>query len=851
MEQNAKALARTWGAYIAMAGTITLTNPLAVLAASPVNTMNDGRIVQDGTYFNTPDGVTTFTNSGTGGLWVRGNTTIRGLEVDNNGALTNNGGNLHFWAPGSVVRVDGNINVSGVLNGQGTYLGNGGRVFIDSAYLYQGGHIYANGNNGGLVQMNVGSATFAPGSSVEAKGFGGNGGVIAINSDGLVNISSQALLDSSGRVAGSFDSNLINIEGGTIYNAGILRADGVVAAQATAGSRGGTIRLVATGNTNLNQVNAALDDATKVPTTDPVKTATVSTTEAQQWKTSIAGRTAMDDGDIVIDAQPSTIGTLSAVGSRGLIADNNDTIQDSTSRAGDGGTISLTAMGSVLNKGTVTVSGGDGLFGTVSNNGGNGGTIAVIAKDNIFNGSIPQAGYRAHFLANGGRGGRALGSGSLLQNASNGGTGGLMAFGYNGQMLNSGVVQATGGAGGAALATTGGNGGQGGLLVLSGNANPTGNGYLDANGGRGGDGLPGGSGGMAGTIVSPIPGTLRNTQIAFQVNGGNGTTLGQPAPAQFGAARPLTQQTSENELLTHGENLILLTRNVTNGLRAAELSQRAESATMRSVRDPNGTGAAAQEILRKDAMDSKLPYRNFIIGSSADTLRINLNRQPVFMIQGSEVDLSKLNTLTVFNDGYTTNTFEWDTGHSDTITGGRISLLATGDIENGTGLSTIGQIAGGSINLASKGNINNFDILFTSDFNDGKGIHGGSIMLNAVKNITNYGFRPINSSGGLIGGTQRYNANGNIMNLGDFMAIAYGTTQNIPQIGGNINIRAGQQFTNGNEVFNPCTIQASAVANNQGYGGFISLRAQTIDDGFGTTEVNGSLKNGTVVSSSP
>lgn len=862
MQQDAKALAKRWGVYIAMAGSITLATPLPLLAAQPINTVNDGRIVKGGEYYNTPDGKTTFVNSGSGGLWVQNGVTVRGLEANADGSLTNNGGTLHFLAPGSVVRIDGKVDVSGVLNGQGSYLGNGGRVFVDSAYLYQSGQIYANGANGGLVQMNVGSALLAPGSSIEAKGFGGNGGAIAINSDGAVNIARQAVLDSSGRVAGSFDSNLINIEGGAIYNAGILRADGVVPEPATgesiSGTRGGTIRLVASGNTNLNQVVSAIDDAAKTPATDAVQTATVSAAEAQQWKSAASNLVSTQDGSIVIEApctQNPTGGVLSAVGSRGLVADNNDSIQDATQRAGDGGTISLNAMNHVINRGKVTASGGDGLLGSNSVNGGNGGTIAVIANGNIINSMDTQTGYRGRFTANGGRGGRSLNSGSLLTSASKGGNGGLLAFGYNGQMVNQGVIQAaggTGGAGGSALTlSNGGTGGQGGLLVLSGNGNPTGNGYLDANGGWGGSGLVGGNGGLAGTIVSPVPNKLGNTQIAFQADGGPGASLGQAPPPLFGQVHPLTQTTAENELLTHGENLILLTRNITGGLRLADLGDRAEAARIRSVVDPNGTGVAAQEIIAKDANDSTSPYRNLLVGSSADNLQLLLNREPVFNLQEAGINLSRLNTLTVLNDGYTTNTFEWDLGSDSHMTGGRISMLATGDIENGTGLTTSGQLSGGSINLASKTTIRNFDLLLTGNANDGKGIHGGSLMLNASQNLNNAGFRLIETSGGVIGGTQRFNANGNFLNLGDLISTAFNTASDIPITGGNIHVRAGQLFQNGNDNFGPVFVHANAMANNDGYGGYIGIHAQTIDNTQGQIEVNGSLQNGTVVTGSP
>ena len=856
MQQDANALAKRWGIYIAMAGSITLATSLPMLAAQPVNTMNDGRIVKGGEYYNTADGKTTFTNSGSGGLWVQEGVTVRGLEANANGNQTNNGGTLHFLAPGSVVRIDGKVDVSGVLSGNGGYLGDGGKVFVDSAFLYQSGHIYANGNNGGLVQMNVGSAVFAPGSSIEAKGFGGNGGAIAINSDGLVKISNRALLDSSGRVAGTFDSNLINIEGGAIYNAGILRADGVVptsASGAIPGTRGGTIRLVATGNTNLNQMASALNDAANVSSNDPVQTATISQTQAQQLKTSANLMRIAQDGSIVNEAPSSqnpTGGLISATGSQGPVADNNDYIQDSTQRAGDGGTISLTAMNHVTNRGKVTASGGDGLLGDTSTNGGNGGAIVVLANGSIINSQDTQSGYRGRYNANGGRGGKSLNT----TPASTGGNGGLLAFSYGDQMINSGVIQAIGGVGGAGGSAptvgTGGTGGQGGLIVLSGNANPIGGGYLDANGGWGGSGLVGGNGGLAGTIVAPVPNQLSHGQIAFQSDGGKGASLGQSTPSPIGQTRPLNQITAENELLTHGENLILLTRNE-GGLRKFTLRDRAESAKIRSVLDPKGLGVASREIAAKEAPGTTLPYRNLIIGSSANDLSLVLNREPVFITPDSEVNLYRLNTLTVLNNGYTTNTFGWSVGDLTHQTGGRISILATGDIENGTGFNTSGRLSGGSINLASKTNISNYDVLGTSNPNDGTGVHGGSLMLNARQSLFNAGFRTISTSGGMIGGTQRFNANGDFLNLGDFYSIAYNTAPGTPITGGNIHVRAGTVYQGGSDDYNPVFVQANAMSNNQGYGGYVSIHAQTVDNTLSQIEANGSQQNGTVITGSP
>lgn len=165
---------------------------------------------------------------------------MRGLEANTNGTLNNNGGTLHLYAPDNVVRVDGNIDVNALRNSQGAYLGNGGKVFVDSAYLFQNGNIFANGVNGGLVQVNVVGMTLGAGVQIQAKGSTGAGGTVAINSSGPVDLRRGSVIDTSGKVLGSLASNLINVEGSLVNNEGTLRADGV-------NSRGGSIRLVASG----------------------------------------------------------------------------------------------------------------------------------------------------------------------------------------------------------------------------------------------------------------------------------------------------------------------------------------------------------------------------------------------------------------------------------------------------------------------------------------------------------------------------------------------------------------------------------------------------------------------------
>ncbi len=249
----------------------------SVPVSGPINSTNDGRVVQGGQYYNTPDSKTTFVNSGGGGLWIKSGSNVRGLEVNNAGSLTGNGGFLHFYAPGQVVRVDGGINVNALSRG-GTFVGNGGKVLVQAAFFEQNGTITANGLNGGFMQFNVGTALFTPNSVTAARGVDGAGGVINILASGAVDIQGEtvvdgenintvrALVDASGQVIGTFDTAVVNIEGSLVNIDGIVRANGLaveIADAGAVGSRGGTVRIVASGNTDLDCADCALSTATQ------------------------------------------------------------------------------------------------------------------------------------------------------------------------------------------------------------------------------------------------------------------------------------------------------------------------------------------------------------------------------------------------------------------------------------------------------------------------------------------------------------------------------------------------------------------------------------------------------------
>jgi hypothetical protein len=402
---------------VLMALTVSLV-PVAGFAAGPVNTVNNGPVINGGDYFNTATGKTTFSNTAGTGLWLKSGSNLRGAEVNASGGLTNNGGTFLLQAPGQTVRLDGNIDVRAIRDGSGQYLGDGGKVFVDAAYLFQKGNIYASGYNGGLVQFNVDSATINSGARIEARGEGSasthypptnltvpRGGTISINSKGPVDIRHNAFLDTSG---GESD---INIEGSVVNMEGVLKSTGT-------DFDGGTIRLVSAGQTNLVPTQAAILSAT----TNGLFTAA----ESAVLNTRLTSLAANHEGDIVVSA-------ADAVNPRGRLSTQ---------------TAILAARRNIENGGWISA---DGLSPTVDTPLLNGGVVSLNAGSTITNT------------------GRISASGGGVVGNPNQGSAGIIALSYKDAMSNTGAIVAT------SRYTFG-----GGLIDFSGPVNPTGNGTVAA-----------------------------------------------------------------------------------------------------------------------------------------------------------------------------------------------------------------------------------------------------------------------------------------------------------------------------------------------------------------------------------
>jgi hypothetical protein len=517
---------------------LALSLSIGSSAFADVNQTINGQTIPGGTFYNTADGKTTFTNNnGAGDLHLPTGNTVRGLEYG-----TGNGGTLHFYAPGGMVRLDGNIDVSALKSGN-AYMGNGGRVFVDSAFVFQNGTIFANGYNGGTVQFNVGGAMFGPNAKIQAAGFGGLAGNISVNSSGIVDIQQGALFDASGRSISARDasSNVnINIVGSLVNNEGVIKANAVtedlttgeiafasrgesIQIENSGGTDGGVIRIVATGQTRTDCIDCVADKAEA--------SGVLSAEEAADLKSRHDALVAAHDGDVV---NTGTIQANGADGSTPIYWDGDYKSYDgpeypttSSKDGGNGGVIIASAADDITNDGLIQANGGNGAdhydyseistlskkLGDYDNTtslagkGGNGGVISLSATDTVTNGTTTGECKTsdATIEANGGHGGSHYGTAeAYVTDIHTGGESEIVVVGPNSQLNNINAAEAAiknaikhdGTEGAKADATAyadnsdyaGGQGGTGGAIGISYGKTLQNNGTIAAKGGNGGNG---------------------------------------------------------------------------------------------------------------------------------------------------------------------------------------------------------------------------------------------------------------------------------------------------------------------------------------------------------------------------
>lgn len=445
-----------WSVSITLAASMLLSGPAALAQHVPDadGSIGSGQVNQTynqlnaGNYYNTNGGSTTFQNSSS--LHLKSGT-MHGFEVDTAGAgyATNgNGGSFVIKAP--TVRLDGNIDVSGFIkNGS---MGNGGNVVIQSQFLYQNGQIYANGANGGSVAINTGTMFMGDNAAIQARGLTGAGGVVNIQGTGTIDIAKGAVIDTSGAIVGTYNTNVIHVEGGLVNMDGVLMANGV-----NPGQRGGIVQVVANGKSTVLD-SAAMNKA--------VADGTITFAERSSLGARDAQLRAAQNGDVRIggDAQITANGANGTIGTTNGVPENG----------GDGGAVRIYAVRHVVNDGLIAANGGNGSY-----------------NPDIANGA-PVNGVQESYGEHGG----------------NGGNGGGVLISYGKTVSNNGRIEVKGGNGGAgqqaiaedpnaykhvAVGGNGGNGGNGGEVEFIGGKGATlpsqiALNNINVNGGSGGSG---------------------------------------------------------------------------------------------------------------------------------------------------------------------------------------------------------------------------------------------------------------------------------------------------------------------------------------------------------------------------
>jgi hypothetical protein len=290
------------------------------------------------------------------------------------------------------------------------------------------------------------------------------------------------------------------------------------------------------------------------------------------------------------------------------------------------------------------------------------------------------------------------------------------------------------------------------------------------------------------------------------------------------------------------------------------------------VEDPTGAlGQARTEVINKNTGSSAYVFRNLLLGSSRDNLNFDMTHPFRVEAAGAPGELifpsvlsngqgfSTLNTLSILNDGavstqylpgpysdsHSQPTDFWFIGrNSNSIAGGRISLLASGNVENLNIFGTTGLASGGSVHIATPGNFDNGALLTTNS-----SLHGGSIIAKAGKDIINnqeiyYWNGEITANGSLMGGTLR------ILPKNDFNYVAgvYNSSveANGSLQGGVIDIRAGNNSII--DLFGDFnSVTANGTSATSGRGGFVHVKAGNVNSHNGIIEASGGLENGTVL----
>lgn len=303
------------------------------------------------------------------------------LGTNGNGAL------ITYKAGLGASPAQGRLVVTSAINANGVGTGNGGSVTLESnsnqTFLVGGsttnsinGAITANGATGGQISISnrsSGGVTIANAANLAADATNGDGGIIDLNAAGAGNLVFQAggTLNANGAGA-TGNGGTINLSGNALTTAGFLTLN----ANGSGTGNGGNVNLLArgtnsditlgaaAGNFTINANSGALDGNGGIVTV----TAGRNIVASAGGFNAVASAAGNGDGaQFILTAGTGGQGNLFVPAS--LNADGAGT--------GDGGLIRLTSASAItftIDATAVT----NGVAGTLSANGANGGTIEII-----------------------------------------------------------------------------------------------------------------------------------------------------------------------------------------------------------------------------------------------------------------------------------------------------------------------------------------------------------------------------------------------------------------------------------------------------------------------------------------
>lgn len=505
---------------------------------------------------------TPYTHTEAGNITING--TLRGYErATPGGAYTGNGGNIHLTTTGGVIVIGalGRINVDAKSGN-----GNGGTIVLTGPTITVDGKLTADGINagsGGTIQLVGDTINLNAGSLVSARGItaNSNGGIITVTSTGVTSIANTAVVNSSGKTVLSgpnVTQNLITISGNGVNINGAVTANGIGSTRAgkvsiTATSGASEVNVASTGRINAIGASGTGSNGGEIVVTGNL-------TNNGGQLSAVAGGTNKNAGSITVTGSNSNYFVNQSNGK--LLANGFTTQTDS-----DGGTITVNTGSITLNQGTLEANGSKNTGAT-----GAGGSISLTANGTLDANASSQVTVQGttggNVSLNSNTGTININAGSWIRAMGDSTT----TMSVSGNSVN---VASTLEAGG--MLTN-----QGGTLTLtvnnSGDLLMSGNGLLSSRGGETGNG-------NGGTVIVSARDITLNDSANIRAYGtenvgagtlGNGGVITLTASRNYSSAVGTTVNSSGDPVIVTGnytKNLITLTAGGTTNLDGKLLAQ--------------------------------------------------------------------------------------------------------------------------------------------------------------------------------------------------------------------------------------------------------------------------------------